>query len=81
MISNVLLLGGGTNTKIGTNPVSSSSDGPSVSTVVQNTAGATAQTGGILEKVIVLTVLTSHFYILENHRLDRSGNKTKSIFL
>ena len=55
MISNVLLLGGGTNTKIGTNPVSSSSDGPSVSTVVQNTAGATAaQTGGILEKVISL---------------------------
>ena len=57
MTSNVLLLGGGTNTKIGTNPVSSSSDGPSVSTVVQNTAGA--QTGGILEKVILLTVSTS----------------------
>ena len=56
MISNVLLLGGGTNTKIGTNPVSSSSDGSSISTVVQNTAGAAAQTGGILEKVILLTV-------------------------
>ena len=68
MISNVLLLGGGTNTKIGTNPVSSSSDGPSVSTVVQNTAGATAaQTGGILEKVIVLIVLTSDFYIFEKN--------------
>ena len=56
MISNVLLLGGGTNTKLGNNPVSSSSDGPSVSTVVQNTAGATAQTGGILEKVISFIV-------------------------
>ena len=80
MISNVLLLGGGTNTKLGNNPVSSSSDGPSVSTVVQNTAGATAQTGGILEKVIVLTVLTSDFYIFEKIRRHRSVNKTKSIF-
>ena len=62
MISNVLLLGGGTNTKLGNNPVSSSSDGPSVSTVVQNTAGATAaQTGGILEKVILLTVCHGKF--------------------
>jgi hypothetical protein len=53
-ISNLIgnFIGGGTNTKLGNNPVSSSSDGPSVSTVVQNTAGATAaQTGGILEKL------------------------------
>ena len=77
MISNVLLLGGGTNTKLGNNPVSSSSDGPSVSTVVQNTAGATAQTGGILEKVILLTVCHGKFH----HRIHRSVIKTKSICL
>ena len=68
MISNVLLLGGGTNTKIGTNPVSSSSDGPSVSTVVQNTAGATAaQTGGILEKVISF-IVSWHRRMTFNHQ-------------
>ena len=77
MISNVLLLGGGTNTKIGTNPVSSSSDGPSVSTVVQNTAGAATQTGGILEKVILLALNPGVIH----HRLHPSVNKTKSIFL
>ena len=80
MISNVLLLGGGTNTKIGTNPVSSSSDGPSVSTVVQNTAGAATQTGGILEKVILLTRGKDE-RLINLYRLHRSVNKTKSIFL
>jgi len=46
--------GGPSPTKIGNNPVASSSDGPSYSQVVQNTGGATSEANGILDKLSVV---------------------------